>query len=567
MFLQTEVLTGYKKSNGLSNKCVNSIVNLGSYIFAGTNSGVFVSTDNGITWAARSWGFCSVPYEVTSMTVIGSTLFAFQSAGCGIYRSVNYGLNWYSVSNGLPSSYFASCLGTDGTNLYAGTTYDWGDYSTGMYMSTNLGNTWSNFDNNQIKGVISGIRTSGQNVFACTSNEYLYPWVIGGVYKTSNNGLNWNNISEGLNNMSLKSIVNTGSYIFTCNNGLYLSSNSGVSWNTDNSPQVRRNINVLAYSGNNLYAGSKDSGIFVSSNYGVQWSKINIVGQNIGSRNVVALGAIGNTIFAGIYLENLYISTNQGAVWKSLDTAMHSTDIRDLIVSGTEVFACFYTGGICRSTNSGANWTRVNNGIPYPYYYCMGLAKDSLNIYACFYWGNGIYMSSNNGDSWSKISGELSNLNFNSIAAYHSRIFAATDSVIYYSSNNGSNWNIINEGLPAVNANPFVNKLSISNGYLYAATNYRSLWKRPLSDFILLIKTNTEKPTEYMLSQNYPNPFNPATKISFALPKQGLVTIKVFDVLGKEIETLVNESLKPGTYGSCIRRLQAAIRAEFIFTG
>ena len=55
-------------------------------------------------------------------------------------------------------------------------------------------------------------------------------------------------------------------------------------------------------------------------------------------------------------------------------------------------------------------------------------------------------------------------------------------------------------------------------------------------------------PDKYFLNQNYPNPFNPTTKISFALPKAGQVTIKVFDVLGKEIETLVNESLKPGTY-------------------
>ena len=75
---------------------------------------------------------------------------------------------------------------------------------------------------------------------------------------------------------------------------------------------------------------------------------------------------------------------------------------------------------------------------------------------------------------------------------------------------------------------------------------------------------SSETPTSYSLSQNYPNPFNPTTKISFALPKQGLVTIKVFDVLGKEIETLVNESLKPGTYGSCIRRLELSERCLFL---
>jgi hypothetical protein len=55
-------------------------------------------------------------------------------------------------------------------------------------------------------------------------------------------------------------------------------------------------------------------------------------------------------------------------------------------------------------------------------------------------------------------------------------------------------------------------------------------------------------PTEFSLSQNYPNPFNPSTKISFTIPQVSKVTIKVFDVLGNEIETLVNEEKPAGTY-------------------
>lgn len=55
-------------------------------------------------------------------------------------------------------------------------------------------------------------------------------------------------------------------------------------------------------------------------------------------------------------------------------------------------------------------------------------------------------------------------------------------------------------------------------------------------------------PERYSLSQNYPNPFNPVTRINFAIPKQGLVTLKVYDVLGREIKTLVNEVKAPGSY-------------------
>ncbi len=55
-------------------------------------------------------------------------------------------------------------------------------------------------------------------------------------------------------------------------------------------------------------------------------------------------------------------------------------------------------------------------------------------------------------------------------------------------------------------------------------------------------------PTEYALSQNYPNPFNPSTKINFSIPTTGLVTVKVYDVLGKEVATLINEVKNPGNY-------------------
>ncbi|MDZ4713190.1 MAG: T9SS type A sorting domain-containing protein [bacterium] len=52
----------------------------------------------------------------------------------------------------------------------------------------------------------------------------------------------------------------------------------------------------------------------------------------------------------------------------------------------------------------------------------------------------------------------------------------------------------------------------------------------------------------YSLSQNYPNPFNPSTKISYALPKAGFVTLKIYDILGKEVTTLVNEFKNAGAF-------------------
>lgn len=55
-------------------------------------------------------------------------------------------------------------------------------------------------------------------------------------------------------------------------------------------------------------------------------------------------------------------------------------------------------------------------------------------------------------------------------------------------------------------------------------------------------------PNQYSLKQNYPNPFNPSTKIAYSIPNDGFVTLKVFDVLGREVASLVNENQKVGSY-------------------
>jgi len=57
-----------------------------------------------------------------------------------------------------------------------------------------------------------------------------------------------------------------------------------------------------------------------------------------------------------------------------------------------------------------------------------------------------------------------------------------------------------------------------------------------------------EIPKEHALEQNYPNPFNPSTNIGFRIAEFGLVRLKVYNVLGQEVATLVNEEMQPGSY-------------------
>jgi hypothetical protein len=95
----------------------------------------------------------------------------------------------------------------------------------------------------------------------------------------------------------------------------------------------------------------------------------------------------------------------------------------------------------------------------------------------------------------------------------------------------------------------FALNVDYNNGYIYIADGlagiqiYRNSLITPVA-----VKQENAAINNFRLDQNYPNPFNPATKIKYSIPKSSNVVIKVFDVLGKEVTTLVNEYKPAGTY-------------------
>ena len=211
-------------------------------------------------------------------------------------------------------------------------------------------------------------------------------------------------------------------------------------------------------------------------------------------------------------------------------------------LSESNIFAGTWDFGVYLSTNNGTSWTQtaLNDQA------AKSLVISGGNIFAGTY--NGIYLSTNNGTSWTQTA--LNNIT-NSIAISGSNIFAGTNSGIFLSTNNGTSWINKNQGFNVV---PIVNALVIANNYIFAGTVGNSVWRRSLSEIIGVQNISSEVPVSYSLGQNYPNPFNPVTKIKFSIVSSphvlggNLVQLKVYDVMGREVQTLVNESLKPGTY-------------------
>jgi hypothetical protein len=264
-------------------------------------------------------------------------------------------------------------------------------------------------------------------------------------------------------------------------------------------------INALSISGNTIYAGSVADGIFMSTNLGVNWAQ-----SGLANLQVLSLASSGNTVYAATVDSGVYVSTNGGINW--FHTPVNTQTVFSVTTLGNKVFAGTTNVGVVYSTNNGAYWsqTALNNQWVYE---LTGLA----NYIVAASHGNGIYLSSNYGNNWAEI----------------------------------------NDGFTG---SPVVNAFLLTTNHIFAATSNNSVWRRPISDLVGIQNTGTGIPLHYSLEQNYPNPFNPGTVIRFNIsgfPSSegyggswgvGMVTLKVYDIMGREVQTLVNESLKPGTY-------------------
>ncbi len=103
-------------------------------------------------------------------------------------------------------------------------------------------------------------------------------------------------------------------------------------------------------------------------------------------------------------------------------------------------------------------------------------------------------------------------------------------------------------GLPNSNIRELEYK-AVAGGYeLWMSCKGRGIAVLTVLDGTTSVESKKESPTSFELSQNYPNPFNPTTTISFSIPSSTFTSLKIYDILGNELATLVNEVKPAGNY-------------------
>lgn len=134
--------------------------------------------------------------------------------------------------------------------------------------------------------------------------------------------------------------------------------------------------------------------------------------------------------------------------------------------------------------------------------------------------------------------------------------FLASDKVFYYSTNSGDSW-IYYDSLRCLSVicNFYLTDFQLLNRNVLTAIGNNGIIIRNNDLFAEIKSFESDVSGYFSIEQNYPNPFNPTTKIRFSIPKTShsvgegqMVKLVVYDILGREIATLVNETLTPGTY-------------------
>ncbi|MBU2492675.1 MAG: T9SS type A sorting domain-containing protein [Bacteroidetes bacterium] len=376
----------------------------------------------------------------------------------------------------------------------------------------------------------------------------------GNILRSTDLGENWSQLNSSINfyYASLRGIIFNNESVGYIYGGEYLESSEsesillktedkGSSWNRLNSPNTDA-ISLLKTHDNILWASS-GTRLFRSDNDGETWADIIDISNNgdwlirqieiVDSKKIIFLG--GRRIYTSNDGGNSWTYTNEFGV-QFLKQIVLITDNKWILLGHTAATEPNYI-----TTDGGAVWTELN-------YSFTSMQFINENIGYAIY--GGLYKTIDSGNSW-----EMINESVNDIAFWTSKLFFYDETVgwlnssdyLYYTKDGGLSWvkeygikDILNWSGPALSIKSETEAWAVgSNGHILKLTSNGVSGSYSFS---------YDLPEQIILYQNYPNPFNPSTSIQFSISHYGKVTLKVYDVLGKEISVLLDDYLETGTH-------------------
>jgi len=598
------LLTPY--STGVTTS-INSIffIDANTGFVCGDNGVVYKSVNGGLSWTLSNTGIASV--KLNSISFKDSQNGIVVGENGKVYITSNGGSSWIAEiistsRNLLDTKYYSDGIGIVGewgTVFFKSTASTWNEVSTkintdvrgisgralndihvcggGGFIRNNVnGSTgFSNFEQNPMLADLVDIVYFSNFGFAVSSlNE--------AIIRSTNGGISWELTAGTIasyswvskpgasgnflgNNMSLHPTDRNTVYI-AFGNRVYTSRNKGEDWVVvPGSAQIPTGTTPHSFFisplDTNIWLVAIESQggdrVYRTTNYGQSWTSI--ITQNFSNYGQPLEMDQNNP---SVY----YFTPDNGGFRKSTDNGATFTEISgnypfrspcDIIVKWGNSNVVFVADGITgtgqaklfKSINAGVNWTLVHTAaaseIP-----SMCNTVFAPDIMWCTEWsGTNVYKSTDSGDTW------VTNHSNQSMSGWGSDICREDPTMIITGSwganavmslNSGETWINISTGLSGHGGGILIP----DRGYILAHQGSNIYKLNVQYSVITAISENTisNVPKDFNLSQNYPNPFNPTTNIKFDIPKSGNVSLKIYNELGKEVNTLVNSFRNAGTY-------------------
>ncbi|MFC2093983.1 YCF48-related protein [Bacteroidota bacterium] len=345
------------------------------------------------------------------------------------------------------------------------------------------------------------------------SNTGIVYGINGVILRTTNAGQSWILHPIGINEWFTSiNFINENTGYITGHKYLLKTTNRGVNWETTFFSNADGFTSIAFFDDNTGYLfGYHCDYSFRTTNGGSNWNQLcTSFPQNGGASIYYCSQKINDTlILVGGAVTTTHTSPGASFFWAKRDSITPGYPWSDgsfvsaIIMAGNSgIGYAFRTGEILKTTNYGFQWS-----ITPLIWGSMNFYNENLGLY---FRGQGnhylIYYSTDRGTQW-----------------------ILRDSILFYNYNTINSLKYITQDIAVAVGD---------SGKILRNNNY-SIGIKLISKII---------PNNYSMSQNNPNPFNPTTKIKFDLPKSTQAKLIIYDILGREVTTLVNEKLNAGSY-------------------
>ncbi len=448
-----------------------------SILYAGTDNGIFRSSDGGATWKGSNSGLpatfgAGLPFlpSINAIAVDpGNPTTLYTGTGGAffgtVFRSTDSGRTWKSLADKLPPFAYVNAVVVDPaipSTIYAGMS------PSGVVKSADGGGTWTVVNAGLLNGEIQGLVIDPQ------ASLTLYAATRLGVYKTVNGGANWVPVNAGMSKLIVLALAVAPSapstlYASAVNppvGGIFRTTDGGASWVELRNPGTNETVVSLAVDPTStavVYASGL-RGVFKSVDSGASWSPMNaglpvpaanIQRNSVPRSNLVVDRSSPSTLYLGTAGNGVFKTTTSAASWAPASNGMAARSIRSVVVDPITPEVVYAISGtdLVRSLDGGTSWATLAPNAPsasFEPYLAVAVDRSSSAVYVAG--SSALYKSGDRGGSWVKLAPIGGSLGFISALAIAGgptpAVYAATNTGVHKSTDGGSSFGPIMNGLP-----------------------------------------------------------------------------------------------------------------------